>query len=109
MLGAHLAPQPGHMDIDGPAVADMAVPPHRGHQLIAGVHPVRMGDEMAQQLELEIGQVQRPPRDLGGPMVGVDPDELVTRLTRLTRHGRYSLRGGPAASGRCRSAGTSTR
>ena len=61
VLGAQLAAQPGDVDVDGAAVAHMSVAPDRRHQLVAGVHPVRVRHQVGQQLELEVREVEGTP------------------------------------------------
>ena len=72
LLGTQLAAQPGDMHVDGPAVAHMPGPPDGGHQLVAAVHPVRMGHQMREQFELQVRQVQRAPVHRGGAPGTVD-------------------------------------
>src|SRR5690606_23543389 len=52
---AELAAQPGDVHVHGAAVTDVAVAPDGADQLVAGVHPARMRDQVGQQLELQVG------------------------------------------------------
>ena len=68
MGGAQLAAQAGDVDVDRAAVADVAVAPDRGDQLVPTVDPVRVRHQVGQQLEFQVRQVQRAALDLRVPL-----------------------------------------
>ncbi|CAM5317516.1 hypothetical protein SCYAM73S_04540 [Streptomyces cyaneofuscatus] len=85
------------MDVDGAPVAHVPVPPHRRHQLVPGVHPVRVRHQVGQQLELQVREVEGDAVDGGRTPGRVDPDRpgrrrLLGRLRRrLMGEGRAAL------------------
>lgn len=75
--GSELAAQPGHVDIDRTAVADVPVAPDARDEGITRVNRVRVGHEMGQEVELQVGEVQFVPVDLDQPTRPVDPDRVI--------------------------------
>ena len=60
VLGAELGPQPPHVDVDRPGAPEVVVAPDLLQQLGPGEDPARVLGQVLQQLELLVGQVQRP-------------------------------------------------
>src|SRR5215203_833013 len=75
VLGAELGAQPPHVDVDGAGAAEVVVAPDLLQQLGAGEDPAGVLGEVLEELELLVGQVQRPPAQLRGVAVLVD-DQL---------------------------------
>lgn len=70
--GAEFAAQPGHMDIDGTAVADVSVPPDIRDEGITRVNRVGVGHEVVQKVELQVGEVEFAPIDLDQSACAID-------------------------------------
>ena len=51
-----LGPQPLHVHVDQPAVAQVGVAPHQFEQLVAGEHLAGVASQLVEQAELGDGQ-----------------------------------------------------
>ena len=79
VLGAELGPEAADVDVHGAGAAEEVVAPDLLEELGPGRDPARPGGQEPQQLELLVGQVERPPAqaDLVGDGVDdqvADPD-----------------------------------
>ena len=60
------------MHVDRPGAAEVVVAPDLAQKLVAGEDPARVLRQELEQLELLVGEVERPALELGGVRVGVD-------------------------------------
>src|SRR4029453_3843976 len=68
VLGAELGAQASYVHVDGAGAAEEVIPPDLLQELPAGADPTWPTRQEAQQLELLVGEVKRPP--LESPRVG---------------------------------------
>ena len=72
VLRAELGAQPPDVHVDRAGAAEVVVAPDLAQQLVAGEDPARVLGQELQQLELLVGEVERPALELGGVRVRVD-------------------------------------
>ncbi len=91
VLDAELGAQPADVDVDGAGAAEVVVAPDLLQQLVPGEDPARVLGEELEQLELLVGEVERPARELGGVGVLVDGQLAGPYDTRARRRARRGL------------------
>src|SRR5258705_4410111 len=85
VLGTELGPQPPDVDVDRAGTAEVVVAPDLAQQLVAGEHPARVLGQELQQLELLVGEVERPALELRG--VGVRVNGELAAADQPAGHG----------------------
>ena len=79
--GLEFLAKPADMDVDGLALAKELRTPDAPDQLLAGVHPARVGEQKRQQVELLGREAERIVTDAHRPCTAIEPE--VTELLNL--------------------------